>query len=351
MNLLHITLLIAATIVLVIAQGPTPPRLNIPGAIPIPARPQFRNNLPLRVRRPGLRSQTSNSIVPPIAPRIIEESKPVTESSEDEISDPFIPQLLREQSQPQLPQQGPPQYANQAPNYFNEPNSIQQDSPIEDEEPPRFIERPAPPQPQQPPQPQNDFAGQRFAIERQQPQPQQQPRLQPVRTRASNRDREQPRPQYEQQRPRASTPSPSRPIEQNVLRQDDYRPRKPVAQILRKYREENEDGSITWGYENDDGSFKEELIGNDCVTKGTYGYVDPDGTKREYHYETGIKCDPNNRNPEGQELNNSGFVNYEQNKAVLPNGLEIDLALMGKKKSKRPGAVLQQAQPQQYYRN
>ncbi|XP_055855574.1 RNA-binding protein 33 [Episyrphus balteatus] len=350
MKLLHITLLVAATIVLVTAQ-PTPPRLNIPGAIPIPARPLIRNNLPLRVRRPGLRSQTSNSIAPPIAPRIIDEPKPVTESTEDEINDPFIPQLLREQQQPQLVQQQP-QYANQAPNYFNEPNSIQQDSPIEDEEPPppRFIERPAPPPPQ-PQQPQNDFAGQRFAIERQQQQQPQQPRLQPVRTRASAPPREQPRPQYESQRPRASAQVPNRPIEQNVLRQDDYRPRKPVAQILRKYREENEDGSITWGYENDDGSFKEEVIGIDCITKGTYGYVDPDGTKREYHYETGIKCDPNNRNPEGQELQNSGFVNYEQNKAVLPNGLEIDLALMGKKKSKRPGAVLQQAQPQQYYRN
>jgi hypothetical protein len=29
------------------------------------------------------------------------------------------------------------------------------------------------------------------------------------------------------------------------------KPKKPVAQILRKYREEHEDGSITWGYEND----------------------------------------------------------------------------------------------------
>lgn len=49
------------------------------------------------------------------------------------------------------------------------------------------------------------------------------------------------------------------------------REKKPVAQILRKYREENEDGTITWGFENDDGSFKEEIIGNDCVTRGRYG--------------------------------------------------------------------------------
>lgn len=54
-----------------------------------------------------------------------------------------------------------------------------------------------------------------------------------------------------------------------ILKQD--REKKPVAQILRKYREENEDGTITWGFENDDGSFKEEIIGNDCITRGRYG--------------------------------------------------------------------------------
>lgn len=48
---------------------------------------------------------------------------------------------------------------------------------------------------------------------------------------------------------------------------------KPVAQILRKYREENEDGSITWGFENDDGSYKEEFIGVDCVTRLILTYL------------------------------------------------------------------------------
>lgn len=83
--------------------------------------------------------------------------------------------------------------------------------------------------------------------------------------------------------------------------------------------------------------------------RGRYGYIDPDGVKREYNYETGILCDPNKRNQ--QEEEQSGFVDYEGNKAVLPNGVQIDLSAMGKKKSKRPGAVLQQQQPQQYYRN
>ncbi|XP_053694103.1 uncharacterized protein LOC128741976 [Sabethes cyaneus] len=82
---------------------------------------------------------------------------------------------------------------------------------------------------------------------------------------------------------------------------EDERRRKPVAQILRKWREEHEDGSITWGFENDDGSFKEETIGIDCVTRGRYGYVDPDGEKREYSYETGILCDPNKRDEEDEE--------------------------------------------------
>ena len=74
-----------------------------------------------------------------------------------------------------------------------------------------------------------------------------------------------------------------------------------------RYRYENADGSITWGYKNEDGSFKvrmcksnhlkhenvvnindtnvsddvqEETIGVDCITHGRYGYVDPAGEQR-----------------------------------------------------------------------
>lgn len=61
-------------------------------------------------------------------------------------------------------------------------------------------------------------------------------------------------------------------------------------EILRKFRTDNEDGSITWGFENDDGTFKEETLGADCITRGKYGYIDPDGVKRQYNYETGSKC-------------------------------------------------------------
>ena len=35
-----------------------------------------------------------------------------------------------------------------------------------------------------------------------------------------------------------------------------------------KYTTFNDDGSITWGYQSEDGSFKEETVGVDCVTRG-----------------------------------------------------------------------------------
>lgn len=128
------------------------------------------------------------------------------------------------------------------------------------------------------------------------------------------------------------------------------REKKPVAQILRKYREENEDGTITWGFENDDGSFKEEIIGNDCVTKGRYGYIDPDGLKREYNYETGNRCDPNkrdleesqdeDRDPESQGnvslQDNGAYIDYQENQMILPNGERINLNNVNKSKAKRP---------------
>lgn len=140
--------------------------------------------------------------------------------------------------------------------------------------------------------------------------------------------------QIVQQRPRVQQQAQhfdeDRPLSRQ--QQEDERRKKPVAQILRKWREEHEDGSITWGFENDDGSFKEETIGIDCVTRGSYGYVDPDGEKREYTYETGILCDPNKRDEEDEE--------------------ELEDELQLKNKVKRPNQPQQQqGQQQQYYRN
>ena len=87
-----------------------------------------------------------------------------------------------------------------------------------------------------------------------------------------------------------------------------------------RYRYENEDGSITWGYKNDDGGFKvtfllsplplaflwvcsvqEETIGVDCITHGKYGYTDSYGEKMEYSYSSGVRCDPENRKVRGEE--------------------------------------------------
>ena len=72
----------------------------------------------------------------------------------------------------------------------------------------------------------------------------------------------------------------------------------PPVQTIRNYSKVNDDGSFTFGYEAADGSFKEETRGTDCVVRGKYGYVDPDGNKREFTYVSGNPCDPNAVNQE-----------------------------------------------------
>lgn len=72
-----------------------------------------------------------------------------------------------------------------------------------------------------------------------------------------------------------------------------HQPKEPPAQTIKNYNKVNDDGSFTFGYEADDGSFKEETRGTDCVVRGKYGYVDPDGNKREFSYVQGNPCDPN----------------------------------------------------------
>ena len=44
--------------------------------------------------------------------------------------------------------------------------------------------------------------------------------------------------------------------------------RKDRIAVVDRYTIQNDDGSFTWGYQSADGSFKEETIGNDCVTRG-----------------------------------------------------------------------------------
>lgn len=220
-------------------DGPVPPRLNIPGAI---ALPPIRQNQQGGRAIPGqIRVRKPQRPQPAITEaRFIDEAKPVSEELEDE-----------------YPQHQP-----------NQPS------------PPRALFT-SEPQEQAFHQPEVQSNAQRFNIERPRPAPQRNnPQPQPQRPRAQNFDEQRPH-----QKPHHS----------------DDKPKKPVAQILRKYREENPDGSITWGFENDDGSFKEETIGIDCITRGIYGYIDPDGEKREYKYETGILCDPDKRDQEDEE--------------------------------------------------
>ncbi|PSN53340.1 hypothetical protein C0J52_04080 [Blattella germanica] len=145
-------------------------------------------------------------------------------------------------------------------------------------------------------------------------------------------------PQYQRQPQQVNT------RQQQVVRQPppqhqykSQRPKKPVAQVIRKYREDNADGSITWGYENDDGSFKEETIGVNCVVQGKYGYTDPDGLRREYTYSSGIPCDKEEE--ERRKQSKEGFVDYQNNQYVLPNGDAIDLESVIKNKARRPVAA------------
>ncbi|XP_068085207.1 daxx-like protein [Anabrus simplex] len=77
--------------------------------------------------------------------------------------------------------------------------------------------------------------------------------------------------------------------------------KQPPVQTIRNYSKVNDDGSFTFGYEAADGSFKEETRGTDCVVRGKYGYVDPDGNKREFTYVSGNPCDPNAVGQEEEE--------------------------------------------------
>merc|ERR1711962_1624821 len=99
---------------------------------------------------------------------------------------------------------------------------------------------------------------------------------------------------------------------------------------VHSYRVTNDDGSITWGYESEDGSFKEETIGVDCVTHGKYGYIDPTGELREYSYTSGNRCDPHTRKQVGGDQSKSkksGFFDYAQNKFVRADGRRVTVVV------------------------
>lgn len=110
--------------------------------------------------------------------------------------------------------------------------------------------------------------------------------------------RQQPGRQAQQQR---AQPASSQPLIQQRIKEQPQQQKEPTAQTIRNYNKLNDDGSFTFGYEADDGSFKEETRGTDCVVRGKYGYVDPDGNKREFSYVQGNPCDPNAVEDEEQD--------------------------------------------------
>lgn len=329
-------------------DSPTPPRLHIPGGVPVGRPGGFRQGRVQgapgpgpRIRRPGLSRPSFKSVDAqprPILQSIDEPAKPVTEEPEDELIDINTPTAF-------------------APTFFSTPephNDFFESITTTSQPRPPIAFNPAPypqstpsvlkPEPIRPTQYRPLIAPQSFApIRNEAPARPQPARFQPlsIRPQRPTTFRAEPRPQlFEEEEPiqpvrqytRPQEPANRAPLKASPQKytQSNPRERKPVAQIIRKYREENEDGSITWGFENDDGSFKEETIGVDCITRGKYGYVDPDGLKREYNYETGIACDKAK-----EEQEEKGYIDYQENRAVLPNGITLDLSAMGKK-SKRP---------------
>merc|ERR1719471_2562446 len=115
------------------------------------------------------------------------------------------------------------------------------------------------------------------------------------------------------QRPRTRTTVPRRrPSRPQGEREDRRRPaggrEEPIA-TLERYSHKNEDGSFTFGYVGADGSFREETRGVDCITRGKYGYIDPDGVKREYTYTSGLPCEVGDEDADLQNID--GDINVE----------------------------------------
>ncbi|CAG0878916.1 unnamed protein product [Darwinula stevensoni] len=82
--------------------------------------------------------------------------------------------------------------------------------------------------------------------------------------------------------------------------EDEETESKNNVRILKSFMDKNPDGTFTFGYENEDGSYKEETRGKDCIVRGKYGYVDPTGVKREFTYVQGLPCDHNKKKEKGQ---------------------------------------------------
>lgn len=262
-----------------------PPRINIPGAILVPqqARPsgfrQARIQEPIPISAgPKRRPIPANALPIPVR-----EVRPVVEETED-VGAPSTPSAFdNEVSKLGLSvlQSAISQATSEEDEIHGHPLPFRPERPIpvlrQDVRESKDYQSPRPvslrPEVRVRPQPRQEIREEVRPVARQPPVRQQQFVQQ-----------QQPQPQPIRQHNLRPAPRPH-------LDDDETRTRRPVVQILRKFRTDNADGSITWGYENEDGSFKEETLGVDCITRGKYGYVDPDGVKREYTYETGNKCD------------------------------------------------------------
>ena len=82
------------------------------------------------------------------------------------------------------------------------------------------------------------------------------------------------------------------------------RPRPEPVKTTERYSHMNPDGSFTFGYVSEDGSFREETRGLDCITRGKYGYIDPEGKRREFTYVSGLPCDEDQE----QQFDQQGFA-------------------------------------------
>ncbi|XP_013181407.1 PREDICTED: ataxin-2 homolog isoform X1 [Papilio xuthus] len=130
--------------------------------------------------------------------------------------------------------------------------------------------------------------------------------------------------EYEPRAPQRSPPRYKQQQQQQQLQSEG--PKQPPVQTIRNYNKVNDDGSFTFGYEAADGSFKEETRGTDCVVRGKYGYIDPDGNKREFTYVSGNPCDPNKPNEEDEPESaapesgerDDGIPNYPTRPPVRP---------------------------------
>ncbi|XP_025195228.1 putative mediator of RNA polymerase II transcription subunit 26 [Melanaphis sacchari] len=135
---------------------------------------------------------------------------------------------------------------------------------------------------------------------------------------------------------RAQPPQAQQLVQQRLKQQEQPPQQKePTAQTIRNFNKLNDDGSFTFGYEADDGSFKEETRGTDCVVRGKYGYVDPDGNKREFTYVQGNPCDPNATTAEDEE-EQPGKPGEEEN---VPANIPVN-AGRPKPKNSRPTTTL-----------